>query len=89
MLKMQSGNSQFPAAAGTFTPVLAAVNMMLMQVHYCNRQCQLAAHPIHKHYCLQPGLRQYSHKTRVRPINSNAANRPPWQIPKPRTITVS
>ncbi|KAL0038316.1 hypothetical protein WJX77_001887 [Trebouxia sp. C0004] len=34
-------------------------------VHFCNRQCQLAAHPIHKHYCLQPGLRQYAHKTRV------------------------
>ncbi len=33
---------------------------LLLQVYFCDRQCQLAAHPIHKHYCTEPDLRKYA-----------------------------
>ena len=31
-----------------------------LQVYFCSRACQATAHPIHKHYCLQPALQQYA-----------------------------
>lgn len=30
------------------------------QVSFCSKKCQVKAHPIHKHNCLKPSLRQYA-----------------------------
>ena len=36
-----------------------------IQVFFCNRECQLAAHSVHKHYCTQPQFRQYATSLKV------------------------
>lgn len=40
-----------------------------VQIFFCDRECQLAAHPLHKHYCTQPEYRKYASRLKVHICN--------------------